>query len=571
MNEEVILDSNYRVLRRLGRGGFGIVYLAEDILAKRKVAIKILRDREYFNDQSDLIREIEFLASLKHSSIVTFYHHFFDNSILHLVMEFCGGGSLDELIKTKSRLSINEAFKIASDICKVFEFIHSKNVVHSDIKPNNILIDTDGTIKVADFGIANTHGGTVLYMAPELYSADYISSNDPRVDIYALGITLLEMLVGHNPFESIYAQDILAQKINHGFISTSLPQWVQEIILKATNPVPELRFQNAKEFSEAIRAKNVPYFFNKNRFNADKVFNSANRSLNTKNWKKAINFIESGLEKNSKSALGCLTAGKYYLKVNKTVEAARYFEQAIRLNPGVAIKKELASISILEGNYSQSISHLQSHLQLNPIDWEAYNLLAECFYRIQRFDTSLEIIESIIDDAKADYLWNNWYIIKYCLDNNFIRLNREIGKKISNQQFIRFNFNIINDFDNCRIDSGNIWRKLLYQDFRFHKYTARNTCVLVKSSENKSEFNSPLISIGRNVNNDFVIDDPSVSRRHCVIINYAKDVWIVDLGSKFGIYVDGQKINHKHFLLGKHRIGIGNYELDFYSSEGLLI
>lgn len=570
MNDELILDKKYRVLYKLGSGGFGLVYLAEDALAKRKVAIKILRNRDS-NDESDLIREIEFLASLKHNSIVAFHHHFIDNSILHLVMEYCAGGSLADLIEAKDSLTLDEALKIATDVCSVFEFIHSKNIVHRDIKPNNIMIDADGKVKVSDFGIANTHGGTVSYMAPELYTADYISSRDPKVDIYALGITSLEMILGHNPFRSYNAQEVLAQKINHSFIPTTLPNWIQEIILKATNPVPELRFQSATEFKEAIIAKNVPYTFNKNRLSADKVFNAANKSLTSKNWKKAINYIEIGLDKCSNSALGLLTAGKYHLKVNNLTKAKEYFEKAVKLNPGVSIKKELANINILEGNYSQAISHLQNHLQLNPVDWEAYNLLAECFFRIQRFDTALEIIDSVINEAKADALWNNWYIIKNCIDHSFVRLNRDIGKRINHHHFIRTNFNLINEMNKNKIDSNNRMNKLVYQDFRFNKYTAQNICVILSEDGKKKEFNQPIVSIGRNPENDFVVDDDTVSRRHCIIINYPKDLWILDMGSKYGVYIDDKKIKHKQFLLGKHKICVGSYEFDFYSSEGILI
>ncbi len=302
-----------------------------------------------------------------------------------------------------------------------------------------------------------------------------------------------------------------------------------------------------------------------------KYFHAANKSLATKNWKKAINYIESGREKCGDSVLGFLSAGKYYLKVNNTVQAKSCFEQAIRYNPGVNIKKELASISVLEGNYSQAISHLQSHLQLNPVDWEAYNLLAECFFRIQRFETALEILESVIYDAKVDCLWNNWYILKNCIDNTFFKLSRDIGKNVIQQHFIKFNFNLIKSMNDNNIYGMYRWRKFIFQDYRFNKYTSKNSCSIILENNRKKEYDTPLIAVGRNTSNDLVIDDNSVSRLHCVIINYLKDVWIVDLGSKFGIYVDDKKIQHKQFLLGKHRICIGDYELNFYSSSGILI
>src|ERR1035437_1521622 len=125
MNIGDILDNKYKILKRLGVGGVGIVYLAEDKLAKRKVAIKALLEKESL-DQEDLIREIEFLASLNHKSIVTFFHHFFNNDILYLVMEYCESGNLHALIQSKNNLAIDEALSIALDICEVFNFIRSE-------------------------------------------------------------------------------------------------------------------------------------------------------------------------------------------------------------------------------------------------------------------------------------------------------------------------------------------------------------------------------------------------------------------------------------------------------------
>ncbi len=501
MGSNNLLDNKYKVVKELGRGGFGIVYLAEDSLAKRKVAIKALLDKEHLQ-QYDLIREIEFLASLQHPSIVTFHHHFTQNTILYIVMEYCRGGSLADLIDSKRKLSLDEAIRITIKICEVFEFIHNNNIVHRDIKPTNILIDDKGNVKVSDFGIANTHGGTFYYLAPEVYLSEYVSSEDPRVDIYALGITMLEMIMGKNPFSDLDPKEILAVKVNHNFISTKLPQWLQEIILKATNPLPELRFQTAKEFKEALAAKSVPYTFNKERFNADKIFNAANRSLSTKNWKKAISYIDAGLNKCSNSTLGFITAGKYYLKINNIKEAKKFFEEALKLNPTVNIKKELASINISENNYSKAISHLQNHLQLQPVDWEAYNLLAECYYRLGRFDSALEIFESVVEDAKVDCFWNNRYITKYCLNNNFIRLNREISKKVSNHHFLKLNFYIIKDLKSENIDNKYPHKKLLYQDFKFNKYSKNNICVIVTPDDSKLEFSKPLITVGRNEEKD---------------------------------------------------------------------
>jgi pentatricopeptide repeat protein len=570
MNIGDILDNKYKILKRLGVGAFGIVYLAEDKLAKRNVAIKALLEKESLN-QEDLIREIEFLASLNHHSIVTFFHHFFNNDILYLVMEYCECGSLHALIQSKNNLAIDEALSIALEICEVFNFIHNKSIIHRDIKPTNILIKADRKIKVSDFGIANTHSGTIIYLAPEVYSAQYISAKDPRVDIYALGITLLEMIIGNNPFLRMDGQEILANKFNHNFIPTDLPQWLQAIILKATHPIPELRFQTVQEFKQAILSKSVPYVINKDRIRVDKTFEIANKYLNNKNWQKSINYIEKGLESHSDSVLGLMSAGKYYLKIHRMDKAKEYLDQAININPAVTIKKELAEIHIAGRNYSLAISLLQNHIQLNPTDWEAYNLVIECFFKMERFETALEILNTIMSEAKQDCFWNNLFLVKYFIENDYTSNFHYVAQKVKYPHFIQSNFKIMNDLNKSLINGLEPHNKLLYQDYRFNKYIAKNTIVIQDTNGRKIEYTEPIITIGRNKDNDFPIEDTSISRRHCIIVNYSNDVWIYDMGSILGVSVDGRKIVQKQFLLGKHKIKLGNYSFDLYTSEGLLI
>jgi len=112
--------------------------------------------------------------------------------------------------------------------------------------------------------------------------------------------------------------------------------------------------------------------------------------------------------------------------------------------------------------------------------------------------------------------------------------------------------------------------KFLYQSYRFNKPTKQQYIKIESATVNKI-FSTPIISIGRNEENDFVINNNSVSRRHCAIINYDKDVWIYDLGSSTGVFVDDKKVNAKCFLLGKHKISIGNFSFNLYTSEDVLL
>jgi len=551
----------------LGSGGFGKVLLAIDELANHEVAIKSYRDENY--TESSIIRELQFLASLKHNSIVTFYHHFIHNSMLHIVMEYCSGGSLADLLSER-KYEIDEALTVGIKIAETLIFIHSKGIIHRDIKPGNILFDENDNPKLSDFGVSNTRGGTFSYLPPEIYYSDYIHSLDPKIDVYSLGILLIEMLTGENPFVEIPKEEILSAKLNHTFIPDILPHWLQEIILKATNPSPELRFQTAKEFSAALKSRSVPFVVNKVNIKADKLFAYAEKYLAQKKWLKSFSYIKRGIEISKDSALGNITAGKYHLKTQNLILAKKYFEKAFNINPGVNIKKELSAIHLDEGNYPQAISLLQNHIQLNPIDWEAYNLLAECYYRMNRFELALDIFETIFSDINLDCFWNNWLITHLCNGSSSRSIISKAKSKSVQDHFIEFNISIYRDDSKSWSATSDMKNKFLYHSFRFHKYDNSNN-IIIELNNNNQTFSKPLISIGRNEENDFVINNTSVSRRHCAIVNYDKDIWLYDLGSFSGVFVDGQKISNKCLLLGKHKIDIGTCSFNLYTSDDVLL
>ena len=252
-------------------------------------------------------------------------------------------------------------------------------------------------------------------------------------------------------------------------------------------------------------------------------------------------------------------------------KAKEYLDQAININPAVTIKKELAEIHIAGRNYSLAISLLQNHIQLNPTDWEAYNLVIECFFKMERFETALEILNTIMSEAKQDCFWNNLFLVKYFIENDYTSNFHYVAQKVKYPHFIQSNFKIMNDLNKSLINGLEPHNKLLYQDYRFNKYIAKNTIVIQDTNGRKIEYTEPIITIGRNKDNDFPIEDTSISRRHCIIVNYSNDVWIYDMGSILGVSVDGRKIVQKQFLLGKHKIKLGNYSFDLYTSEGLLI
>ena len=204
----------YRITRALGQGAFGTVYLAQDTLLDRPVAIKELMaaaqaDRAAFQR---FLQEARAAGSLNHPNIVTIYALKPADATVYLVMEYLPGGSLRGLLSQRGRLSVDDAARIAADVCDGLAAAHAKGIVHRDIKPENILLTADGRAKVGDFGIAHvprTDGGayvggltqtgfqpgTLIYMSPEQIRGEAV---DGRSDVYQVGALLYEMLAGRH-------------------------------------------------------------------------------------------------------------------------------------------------------------------------------------------------------------------------------------------------------------------------------------------------------------------------------------------------------------------------------------
>ena len=167
------LDNKYRVIKLLGEGGFGDVWLAEDnLIDGRLVAIKVLKNIN-IDDISPLIEEMQYLSSLDHQNIVKFLHHFDEDGKIHLVMEYCSGGNLSNF--SSGEIDTSQVFAWGKILAETFSEVHGKGIVHHDIKPQNLLITEDGKIKVTDFGVANRNWGTRVYMAPELFLAGEVA------------------------------------------------------------------------------------------------------------------------------------------------------------------------------------------------------------------------------------------------------------------------------------------------------------------------------------------------------------------------------------------------------------
>ncbi len=561
------LDGKYLITRRLGGGGFGEVFLATDeVIPNRQVAIKVLSQPRP-GDHSDLVWEMQTLAQFNHPHIVTFYHHFNAEERLYLVMEFCPAGSLNDLLVAGGPYCKEQVFAWGLELCETLAFVHGKGIVHHDIKPQNILFAGDGTIKLGDFGVANRIAGTRLYLPPEMLLGERVSRIDPRVDVYALGLTLLEAINGHHPFEHLQPDEAIRARIKHDFVPTELPRWVQEVLLKATHPTPELRFQSADDFCDAIRGQHVPYVFDGNRIRADDLARRAESSIARRKWKTAEKLASYALELSPDSVAALLAAGRCQLLIRRIDRASEYLSKAVSISPRTPVQKELGWINLEQGRIPTAISLLTDHLQRNASDYEAYNLLLKCFYLTDRYEAG-ESLANIVVDAKApnDCFRNNRLLCRLLNgDSAPVELATPTSREAANP-FIVYNLAVANERPRSWGSDTpvSLKSKLLFEEYRFGtavRTGRKNTLAVYTSGNVRDDFGRSIVAIGSLSVNDLVVNDKSVSRRHCVIVNYPDDVWLYDLGSTVGTVIDGQRLVGRTLLDSVHEVAVGRVRL----------
>ncbi len=267
--EGKILGNRYEIIEKVGNGGMATVYKATDLVLKRYVAVKILRD-EFTTDEEFIKRfetEAQSAARLVHANIVSIFDVGVDNGIYYIVMELIQGKTLKEIIVEERgplpwKWSVNVAIQIASAL----EMAHKNNIIHRDIKPHNIIITEDGVAKVTDFGIAKavsnstitafgTTIGSVHYFSPEHARGGY---TDAKSDIYSLGVVMYEMVTGKVPFDadtpvSVALKHMQEEPIPPIELNSHLPEAVNKIILKALKKDATLRYQTATELLQDLK------------------------------------------------------------------------------------------------------------------------------------------------------------------------------------------------------------------------------------------------------------------------------------------------------------------------------
>lgn len=262
----IILGKRYEVISKIGAGGMADVYKGKDHMLNRYVAIKVLKKE--FKEDENFVRkfrsEAQAAAGLIHPNVVNVYDVGEDRGLYYMVMELVEGITLKEYIDKKGRLSHKETISIAIQMCTGIGVAHAANIIHRDIKPQNIIISKDGKVKVTDFGIAkattsNTISsnamGSVHYTSPEQARGGF---SDQKSDIYSIGITLYEMVTGQVPFDGDSTVSVAIKHLQEEITPPSeivpdIPYSLEQIILKCTQKNGERRYKNTDELIQDLK------------------------------------------------------------------------------------------------------------------------------------------------------------------------------------------------------------------------------------------------------------------------------------------------------------------------------
>lgn len=262
------ISGRYKILDMIGGGGMANVYLAHDMILDRDVAVKMLR-LDFANDEEFIRRfhrEAQSATSLAHPNIVSIYDVGEEDGLYYIVMEYVDGQTLKQYIQQHSPIQVQDALDIMQQLTSAISNAHHNHIVHRDIKPHNILIDNNGTVKITDFGIAmalsatsitqtNSVLGSVHYLSPEQARGGMANK---KSDIYSIGIVMFEMLTGRLPFSGESAVSIALKHLQSETPSLKrwnpqIPQSVENIVLKATAKDPFHRYDDVDEMEDDLR------------------------------------------------------------------------------------------------------------------------------------------------------------------------------------------------------------------------------------------------------------------------------------------------------------------------------
>lgn len=295
-----LISGRYEIVEKIGSGGMAIVYKAKCRLLNRFVAVKVLRP-EFKDDEEFLSKfniESQAAASLSHPNVVSIFDVGCDDEIHYIVMEYVEGITLKEYIQKNGPIEWRTAAGYATQICKALEHAHKHNIVHRDIKPQNIIMTKDGTLKVTDFGIARAvTSSTVVVGSNAIGSAHYFSPEqarggytDEKSDIYSLGIVMFEMLTGRLPFDgdspvSVALMQVQAMPPSMTEIKDDIPESIQNIVYKAINKEQRERYQSASVMLMELNSLFEESDYSQDNTKNNSILEAFNMSKNKKNKK----------------------------------------------------------------------------------------------------------------------------------------------------------------------------------------------------------------------------------------------------------------------------------------------
>ncbi len=266
IKEGVLLGGRYEIIDKIGSGGMANVYKAIDRVLNRYVAVKVLK-KEFSADENFVKKfwsEAQSAAGLTHANIVNVYDVAEDRGLYYIVMELVEGITLKDYIQKKGRLTAKEVIGIAMQVSSAMDAAHSNNIIHRDIKPQNIIISKEGKVKVTDFGIAKATSsntistnvmGSVHYTSPEQARGGF---SNAKSDIYSLGITMYEMITGELPFDGDSTVSIALKHLQEDIVPPSelvpeIPYSLEQIIMKCTQKSADRRYANVAALARDLK------------------------------------------------------------------------------------------------------------------------------------------------------------------------------------------------------------------------------------------------------------------------------------------------------------------------------
>jgi serine/threonine protein kinase len=437
--------SHYKILGKLGEGGMGEVYLADDLKLERQVAVKFLpqhltKDRE---NVERFEREAKAAAALNHPNIITIHDVIETDSQICIIMEYVDGKSLRNIL-AKGKLDHDEAIDITKQICEGLSKAHQSNIVHRDIKPENLLINAEGRVKILDFGLAKLKGvskltretstlGTIHYMSPEQIQGKDV---DYRSDIWSLGVVLFEMLTGQPPFTGDYEQAIVYSIINDEpayplNIKSELSVELNQILDKALKKHPQQRYQNIDELKSELDKLNLS---NKSTYNIKET--DQNKS------KRIKESVKIGLA----IFIFIIVVGIVYILLNRSQEPTKVIDSLAVLpldnlsgNPDQeyfsdgmtdALITELSRIKALKVISRTSVMQFKNTQKPLPEIAKQLNVAAVVEGSVLKAGDKVRITAQLIDATSDKHLWAESYERDM---REILSLQKEVAKTIASQ------------------------------------------------------------------------------------------------------------------------------------------